>query len=277
MSLDNAMDDETWLREAQKRVAREKEKAAAMEKIAALDNRSKKQQPSSPAQAASSSYSVNEKKESSMPATPSPQQQQQSPYSGNAGATGSNAAFYVPPTWQSIPSPSSRGEDEQKSASFSMPLCGFAPPSERSFETFFKEWFTTVHFPAMSELLKAALVNRARDKGFFSGLSSQFKKWAMANTDPRLQCDVWFSYFTQSRSPIYSSYGPFRTAEVNLGAESKPCMATFYGYPDEHGGSWFLRPFSEHLGDMNAILDELDGQGGLSAFLSAAGTVATAD
>jgi hypothetical protein len=254
MSLDNEMDDETWYREAQKRAA--KEKAAAADIVADLDRK-----PDEPPQ----------REQPPQRQQPSDLQRPHRP----ANVSSSSAA-YVPPGW-SAPAPCDN--ERQPKGSSSLPLCGFdvfTPPTDRSFDIFFKDWFANVHFPAMSELLKAELVNRAREKGFFSGISSQFKKWAMANTDPRLQCDVWFSYFNQNRSPQYSSYGPFRTAVVNLGADSKPFMVTFYGYPDDSGGTWFLRPFSEHLGDMGAILEDLDGQGGLTAFLSAAGSVATA-
>merc|ERR1712039_382234 len=103
---------------------------------------------------------------------------QQQPKAGSTGA-------YIPPTWATKVEPLLQDGKDDMGLSLP-PMCGFSlsmtPPSERSFDLFFKDWFKEVHFPAMSSLLKKELVARAKQKGFFSGLSSQFKKWAMANT-----------------------------------------------------------------------------------------------
>jgi len=154
-------------------------------------------------------------------------------------------------------------------------LAGFHAPTERSFEQFFRNWFETEHFPVMSEDLKRELVYRAKAKGLFSGLSSQVKKWAMANTDARLQADVWHSYFTKNAPPQYKVYGCVRIAFMNLGAVAKPAWMKFYGLPaspeaKDNVDQWVLMPWASHAVDISALLDELDGRGGMTALLAAA-------
>lgn len=250
--LHNDMDDDAWFQEAEKQVAREK---AAKAMISDLDKKTEPQQ--SPPQG----------RPAMSPVGTPPQQ------AGNAGA-------YIPQSWatKSRPVQEATGRSQGQDMMSSVPSCGFdlTPPTQRSFDLFFKQWFVDVHFPVMSDLLKRELVGRARQKGFFSGLSSQVKKWAMANTDPRLQSDMWYSYFTKGAAPEFTSTFCFSTATVNLGAKSDPCMVTFYGYPDSEGGNWFLMPWSNHQAEMGPILDELDSQGGMSALAAAAADVAMA-
>jgi hypothetical protein len=152
-------------------------------------------------------------------------------------------------------------------------MAGLNPPSEATFEEFFRSWFEREHFPVMSEALKKELVVRAKSKGFFSGISSQVKKWAMANTDARLQSDVWCKYFTDNAPPKYQIFGCMRVASVNLGSQVVPCWLTFYGLPEQDGGAkWILLPFTHNQADISALLDELDGRGGMTALLQAAAT-----
>jgi len=158
-------------------------------------------------------------------------------------------------------------------------MAGLHPPSDASFEAYFRNWFEMDHFPGMSEDLKRELVNRAKSKGFFSGLSSQVKKWAMANTDARLQSDVWCTYFIQNAPPRMRVFGPMKTASVNLGSQVTPCWITFFGLPESEtqrlsgggtgseGAHWTLPPFCGGNGDIASIMDELDGRGGMAALI----------
>jgi len=147
-------------------------------------------------------------------------------------------------------------------------LAGMRPPQEASFARFYKSWFEDDYFPDMSKKLQKELVGRAKTKGFFSGLSSQVKKWAMANTDVRLQAEVWFNYFSQHAPPEFSLYGFVRVAKVNLGSVAHPCWTKFWGYHSSDGDQWMLAPFASVEPDISAILDELDGRGGMTALLS---------
>jgi len=211
-----------------------------------------------------------------------------------------NPGVYIPPSWHTAgqepvlaPSrPERQGEPEViDTESISLPGCGcgggdgpgfgtqlFAmagmhPPSEASFEEFFRGWFEREHFPQMSEDVKRELVHRARSKGFFSGISSQVKKWAMANTDVRLQTDVWCTYFLTNSPPLFRVFGCLRVASMNLGSQVAPCWIVFYGIPEkENGATWFLPPFTHGTADVSALLDELDGRGGMTALLQAAAT-----
>lgn len=154
-------------------------------------------------------------------------------------------------------------------------MAGLHPPSECSFEKFYRDWFEKEHFPIMSEDVKRELVYRAQSKGFFSGLSSQVKKWAMANTDARLQSDVWYSYFLQNAPPSYKVYGCMRIAWVNLGSVAHPCWVKFYGMPagpesKDQADQWVMMPWEGHSPDISALLDELDGRGGMTALLASA-------
>merc|ERR1712087_275940 len=149
-------------------------------------------------------------------------------------------------------------------------MAGMHPPSEASFEAFFKGWFEQEHFPQMSEDVKRELVHRAKSKGFLSGLSSQIKKWAMANTDARLQSDAWGSYFEQYAPAQFKTFGCVRTAAVNLGSQARPCWVNFYGLPDAQGDRWILMPWTSTDADIDGILDELDGRGGMAALVAAA-------
>merc|ERR1712182_86693 len=121
--------------------------------------------------------------------------------------------------------------------------------------------------------------HRAKSKGFFSGLSSQVKKWAMANTDARLQSDVWCSYFLQNTPPRFRVFGCMKMASINLGSQAAPCWISFIGWPEteeqrlssggtgSEGAKWMLPPFGGGNADMAALLDELDGRGGLAALI----------
>eukprot|EP00929_Paragymnodinium_shiwhaense_P083291 TRINITY_DN4432_c0_g1_i1.p1 TRINITY_DN4432_c0_g1~~TRINITY_DN4432_c0_g1_i1.p1 ORF type:complete len:275 (+),score=56.18 TRINITY_DN4432_c0_g1_i1:79-825(+) len=241
--LKDDVDDETWLREAEEA---ERRRRAAVAKLNELDSK-----PGAAGAAAAPGGGA---------------------AASSGGASGSGA--YVPPNWKTQGRANSVQEDE---AAITLGMCGFgAPggpsllglktPSEQSFLEFYKNWFVETHFPLMSGQLKSELVRRASQKGFFSGLSSQIKKWAMANTDVRLQADVWHEYFTQYAPPQYRIYGPVRVATVNLGSGAVPCLVTFYGIP-EGEGHWILPPWSSHEADISAILDELDTRGGMSALM----------
>lgn len=202
---------------------------------------------------------------------------------------GSNAA-YVPPTWKTKAPDLNQADDPRivmEGQGISLGMCGYAgedgpigqqlfalaglqPPSERSFDEFFRNWFETEFFPQFSKKISKELVERAKNKSFFSGLSSQVKKWAMANTDARLQGEVWCSYFKQNAPPQFAAWGCVRTASVNLGAQAAPCWIRFIGIPDSSEANWFLPPWSSVDNDIAAVLDELDGRGGLSALVSSA-------
>lgn len=147
-------------------------------------------------------------------------------------------------------------------------MAGMRPPAEATFQRYFKNWFEEDYFPNMSQKLQKELVSRAKTKGFFSGLSSQVKKWAMANTDVRLQAEVWFAYFWQHNPPQFSTYGFLRVAFVNLGSVAHPCWTKFLGYRNSEGDQWMLTPFASVEPDISAIMDELDGRGGMAALLS---------
>lgn len=227
----------------------------------------------------------------------------------------SNAAVYIPKSWatagqepdlavQRAAPPGDLTLIENESVS--MPMCGcggpgggpatqfFAgvglhPPSDASFEAFFRGWFEREHFPTMCEDLKRELVHRAKSKGFFSGLSSQVKKWAMANTDERLQSEVWCTYFLQNNPPKFRVLGPIKMASINLGSQAAPCHIPFMGWPETteqrlsaggtgvEGAKWKLPPFCGGSADISALLDELDGRGGMAALLSGSLSAAADD
>lgn len=148
-------------------------------------------------------------------------------------------------------------------------MAGLVPPTEESFEDHFRVWFEQKHFPIMSQNLQKELQRRANSRGFLNGLASHVKGWAMKNTDTRLQADVWCTYLTQNEPPRYRTYGCIRLAFVNLGSQAKPCWVTFYGY--SHGGDqWVLPPWTSTDVDCSALMDELDGRGGMAALLAAA-------
>jgi hypothetical protein len=225
-------------------------------------------------------------------------------------AAGSNpTGAYIPPSWATAGQeqdllPQARQEAYNPGAvieteSISLGMCGcggpgggagtqfFAmaglhPPSDASFEAHFREWFDRDYFPIMNEDLKRELVHRAKSKGFFSGLSSQVKKWAMANTDARLQSDVWCSYFLQNAPPKFRTVGCVKMASINVGSQAAPCWIPFVGFPESEtqrlsaggtgaeGAKWILPPFCRGTADISALMDELDGRGGMTALLSAA-------
>lgn len=211
----------------------------------------------------------------------------------NSSQTKANVPAYVPPGWSGrVPKHVSGGEGAEtcvEAAGISMPLCGcglphdgmpgsaqlldmlgLQPPSVDSFDSYFHNWFQEEFFPILGEKLKKELVHRAKSKGFFSGLSSQVKKWAMANTDERLQADAWYAYFTQYSPPQFQSVGFVLQASVNLGSAAQPCLVTFWGLPDAHGNGWMLPPWANYDVEMSGVLDELDERGGMSALVSAA-------
>mmetsp|Transcript_31994 Transcript_31994/g.74981 ORF Transcript_31994/g.74981 Transcript_31994/m.74981 type:complete len:267 (-) Transcript_31994:77-877(-) len=153
-------------------------------------------------------------------------------------------------------------------------MAGLHPPSQQSFEEFYLGWFEHEHFPIFCEELKRELVRRAKTKGFFSGLSSQVKKWALANTDERLQMEAWRTYFIEHAPPKYKVFGCLRIANVNLGSQATPCWVRFYGLPaseekKECADQWVLMPWTSHFPDLSSVLDELDGRGGMAALVAA--------
>jgi len=275
------LDDETWLREAEQAEARRK---AATAGLASLDCKPGAGAGSA-AKSAAAQYAalagVNEASKGSQAreyesAAARTGQQQQQQGGGPRPAVSPTAGVYVPPGWATAP----EHEDGVALPGFCgycaapgeqlFGLAGWTAPTDRSFENFFKTWFDEEHFPSMMKQLKAELVRRASEKGFFSGLSSQVKKWVMEKSDARLQSDVWHAYFMENSPPKYSVYGCLRTASVNLGSTAFPTNVMFFGLPEKDGDYWFTLPFVGHEGDMSAILDELDGRGGMSALLQAA-------
>lgn len=217
------------------------------------------------------------------------------------------AGVYIPPSWNTAgqepdlatqPQTDLGGGSVIENESIPMAMCGcggpgggagtqfFAmaglhPPSDASFESWFRGWFERDYFPTMSEDLKRELVHRAKSKGFFSGISSQVKKWAMANTDARLQSDVWCTYFLQNAPAKFRTFGCMKYASVNLGSQVSPCWMPFMGFPESEsqrlssggtgaeGATWMKPPFMGGSADVSALLDELDGRGGMAALLSA--------
>jgi len=148
-------------------------------------------------------------------------------------------------------------------------LAGMSPPSEASFDRFFRTWFDKEHFPTMSDGVQRELQHRARSRGFFPGMAAQIKGWAMKNTDERLQADVWCAYILQNSPPRFQAFGFVQCATVNLGCSVAPCEVTFYGYP-HNGDQWVLPPWTSIEVDCSALLDELDTHGGMAALLTAA-------
>jgi hypothetical protein len=136
-------------------------------------------------------------------------------------------------------------------------LVGLSPPAEASFDNFFHTWFDKEHFPSMLAGVRKELVYRARNRGFFNGMATQFKGWAMKDTDARLQADLWRAYFLQNNPPRFRAFGLVRSATVNLGCSAVPCEVTFYGYPHK-GDRWVLPPWARIAVDYSALQGELD-------------------
>jgi hypothetical protein len=149
-------------------------------------------------------------------------------------------------------------------------LAGLPPPSEESFNQFFRGWFEQEHFPQFSQEIQRELSRRARSRGVIQGLASTVKGWAMANTDEQLQADVWCSYFLQNAPPQCRTFGCLRIASVNLGSQVVPCWASFWGVPGQHGvDHWATPPWTSLHVDASALMDELDGRGGMAALFAA--------
>lgn len=242
------------------------------------------------ARCSSSSNSLQPQPASSLPSTGG--QPRTTVYPGPSSRVNSSAAAYVPPGW-SGPVPLAANDNEREDsvvevAGIPLPSCGcgilqgrvpatsqlldmlgLRAPSADSFDDFFRKWFEDEFFPTLNNKLKTELVHRAKSKSFLSGLSSQFKKWALANTDERLQADVWYTYFMQHSPPQFQTVGVLLQASVNLGSAAQPCLVTFWGLPDAHGDHWTLPPWSSYDVEMSAILDELDERGGMAALVSA--------
>jgi len=227
------------------------------------------------------------------------------PAANTGSATSYGSSAYIPPSWSTAPRPEGNfapaaggsaglggevnlspaavlegpaqtlpgmcgcGANGQPFGQELFAMAGLHPPNEESFDSFFKRWFELDHFPIMAEALKQELVRRAKSKSFLSGLSSQFKKFAMANTDARLQADVWCKYFLENSPPKHRIVGCVRLVSANLGAQAAPCWLTFWGFQDSKGDSWHLPPWSSSDADIGAVLDELDGRGGMTALLAA--------
>lgn len=197
----------------------------------------------------------------------------------------SSAAMYTPPTWKAQ-TPTQAGPGGRPlsadgpvldDGTLVMPQCGeqlfalagMSPPSEASFDRFFRTWFDEEHFPSMMAGVQNELQHRARNRGFFNGMAAQFKGWAMKNTDERLQADVWCAYLLKNSPPRFRAIGFVQSATVNLGCSVVPCEVTFYGYP-HNGDQWVLPPWTSTDVDCSALLDELDSRGGMTALVTAA-------
>jgi len=215
-----------------------------------------------------------------------------SPPAAQAASPSSNGGAYVPPGW-SAALPDTRRTDladpSIESTGIALSLCGCGMPADgnafgaqvlgavgmhapsvESFDDFYQTWFEEEFFPVMSQNLKRELVNRAKSKGFLSGLSSQVKKLAMAHTDERLQADAWLAYFKLHQPAQFQSFGVFLQASVNLGSAASPCWVSFWGYPDASRPQWLLPPWASYDTDVSSIVDELDERGGMTALVEAA-------
>eukprot|EP00928_Gymnodinium_smaydae_P022472 TRINITY_DN18863_c0_g1_i1.p1 TRINITY_DN18863_c0_g1~~TRINITY_DN18863_c0_g1_i1.p1 ORF type:complete len:255 (+),score=54.62 TRINITY_DN18863_c0_g1_i1:87-851(+) len=148
-------------------------------------------------------------------------------------------------------------------------LAGWRLPANESFDGFFRRWFVNEYFPELSRGLQQELQRRSKSKGFFSGLASQVRGWAMKNSGDEIQADVWYMYTVKHAPPQFSNYFCFRTASVNLGSQAHPCWATFLGLPASTD-KWELAPWASTDADYASLLDELDDRGGEAALVSAA-------
>jgi len=148
-------------------------------------------------------------------------------------------------------------------------MAGLRLPSDASFLPFFRDWFEQEHFPKMSQRLQQELKRRAQNKGLFAGIASQVRGIVMANTDASLQADVWHHYFMRHNPPQYGNYCVGRTATINLGSVAQPCWVTFIGTPGQED-TWHPPLLGAGEPDYGALLDELDGRGGMEAALLAA-------
>lgn len=239
--------------------------------------------------AASSSKSLQSQLVSSLPSGAHPRTTAHPEPNSKANPS---AAAYVPPEWSGRVPVAANDDavvEPMEGLDTSLPGCGcgilqggvpatsqllgmlgLRSPSADTFDDYFRKWFEDEFFPTLSNKLKAELVHRAKSKSFLSGLSSQFKKWALANTDERLQVDAWYAYFKQYSPPQFQTVGILLQASVNLGSAAQPCLVTFWGVPDATGDHWTLPPWASFDVEMSAVLDELDERGGINALVSAA-------
>ena len=106
-----------------------------------------------------------------------------------AQPTSSSAAIYTPPTWK-MQAPPQAGLGGRPlgtngpvldDGALVMPQCGeqlfalagMSPPSEASFDRFFRTWFDKEHFPTMSDGVQRELQHRARSRGFLDRKSTR--------------------------------------------------------------------------------------------------------
>eukprot|EP00927_Polykrikos_kofoidii_P023341 TRINITY_DN21540_c0_g1_i1.p1 TRINITY_DN21540_c0_g1~~TRINITY_DN21540_c0_g1_i1.p1 ORF type:complete len:274 (-),score=51.10 TRINITY_DN21540_c0_g1_i1:118-939(-) len=144
---------------------------------------------------------------------------------------------------------------------------GMRIPSDSSFHPYFRRWFVQDYFPYFSQKLQGELKMRSRSQGFFGSIASQVKGWAMQNMEINVQGDVWYNYVIKNSPMRWGNYCCFRTASVNLGSIAQPCWATFLGLPDAND-HWVLPPWAHTDVDCSALLDEVDGRGGISALIA---------
>jgi len=162
------------------------------------------------------------------------------------------------------------GDSEANPCTQLFAIGGLRLPSDSSFDIFFRDWFKREHFPILSQRLQHEQNQRANSQGLLSDLASTVKSWAMANTDSRLQADVWYQYISQRESPRFVNYCCFRIASVNLGSFSRPCWVSFWGLPDVND-HWRKPPWGGVEVDYASLVDELENRGGIGALTAAAG------
>eukprot|EP00931_Biecheleriopsis_adriatica_P057736 TRINITY_DN34273_c0_g1_i1.p1 TRINITY_DN34273_c0_g1~~TRINITY_DN34273_c0_g1_i1.p1 ORF type:complete len:245 (-),score=52.92 TRINITY_DN34273_c0_g1_i1:121-831(-) len=112
-------------------------------------------------------------------------------------------------------------------------------PTQGSFATFFRTWFTDEYFPKISQQLQQEMQERAKkEQNLFDSLASQFKGWVMGKTES-LQAGFWCELAVQRALPAtFTDWFVMRTATINMGSQESPVVVVFWGFHDR----WMLSP-----------------------------------
>mmetsp|Transcript_3382 Transcript_3382/g.3826 ORF Transcript_3382/g.3826 Transcript_3382/m.3826 type:complete len:231 (-) Transcript_3382:189-881(-) len=116
-------------------------------------------------------------------------------------------------------------------------------PKQETFLPFFEQWFKTVYYPKVLKRMETEIQQKRMEKEksgqFLQSLGEAFKGHLLNKTKD-IQTQVFYQQIIQQSSPIIiSDMGLFLQAQMNIGSEKNPSMATFWGLHNK----WYLAPY----------------------------------
>lgn len=112
------------------------------------------------------------------------------------------------------------------------PATWFAPPTERSFDPYFKSWFLDNYMPALGRFHREQLRRKAAGQTGLDAFGTNIVRWFQKSTEGLNNLVMYELSLKHAVPKAYRLTGPlerFRIIQVNLGSRTRPAWFTFVG------------------------------------------------